>query len=411
MVNIGGPLGPSHTNPNAGVSSSRSIEESQSNRSDVGSSRSIKESQVTTPSTTQRPAEKPVDPPKKESIARPMKMDDIVDQLFLLKKPLTPQNKEIILTMIQHGVEASQENFELITKLNQRKGGKMIESAVIALSKGLSATPQSMDMVSQFLMQNAQFTKSLQSLRQSLANFQAMLSTQSGLNSGLMAGIGSILDDFEKRLKNISSKNADGFFLSKFDRGGLVKDLQIFQGFLRGMVQKYGGQDAAFQKGIQLLGGRVRQFLDHLATQAILSKDSLAQHLMLQDNFLYWQFPNPFLSVPSDLHLLIRKEPGKKKRRIDPNKTRLILRMETEGLGEIGVTVDLLDQKVWYLFQTSNFRTQKYISSRQNDLMDRMLALNYKPQGIRFEKKKVDLKKLLLPTFNLDSVSRISTEI
>lgn len=410
MVNISGPNNSSSLINNSGVRGSRPAEETQQSRPDVGSSRSIKESQAVQTSTP-KTVDKPVEVQQKESIARPMKMGDVVDQLFMLQKPLTAENKEIILTMIQHGVEASEENFDRISKMNKRKGGNMIESAVVALSKGLTATPQSIDILSQFLTQNAQFAKSLQELRQSFANFQASLATQSGLNAGLVAGIGSVLEEFEKNLKKISSDDDDRFNLSKFDRGALVKDLQTFQGFLKGLFQKFGADNPLLNRSIQGLGGRVRKFLDHLASQAILSKDSLAQQLALQDKFMYWQFPNPFLRVPADIHLLIRKDPGQKKRKIDPKKTRMVLRLETEDLGELGVTIDLLDQKVWYLFQTSNFRTQKHISESQNDLIDRMQTINYKTQAIRSEKKKVDLKKLLLPTFNLDSISRISTEI
>ena len=414
MVNIssGASAASSPLRPNSGVSGSKSAEGTQGSRSDVGSSRSIKENQQANSVTSKQPVDsKPVDIPKKETISRPMKMGDVVDQLFLLKKPLTAENKEIILTMIQHGVEASAENFELISKLNKRRGGKMIESAVVALSKGLSATPQSLDILSQFLTQNAQFSKSLQQLRQAFMNFQATMATQSGLNAGLVSGIASLIKDFEKELNNISSKDKSGFNVSSFDRSALLKDLQIFQGFLRGLLQKFGPENPGFNRAIQGLGGKVRQFLDHLASQAILSKDSLAQQLALHDKFMYWQFPNPLMKVPTDIHLLIRKDPGNRKKKIDPKKTRLVLRMDTEDLGELGVTIDILDRKVWYLFQTSNFRTQKYITETQNDLIDRMKTINYSPQSIRSEKKKVDLKKLLLPTYNLDSISRISTEI
>ena len=44
-------------------------------------------------------------------------------------------------------------------------------------------------------------------------------------------------------------------------------------------------------------------------------------------------------------------------------------------------------------------------------LKDTVEALNYEVKGIQAVEKKLDIKKLLVPTLNLDKLSRVNAEV
>ena len=152
------------------------------------------------------------------------------------------------------------------------------------------------------------------------------------------------------------------------------------------------------------------EMMNSLTSQSILSKDSARQPLGTDDKFAYWQIPNP-LTKESNMELLIRKDPQRKKGALDPKKTRIILKMETPDLGEISIIIDVLENRVWYIFNTSSEETKAFITKMNNDLKQRMAQANFQLSGMQAIQKRLDIRKYILPTLNLDSVMRIHHEV
>jgi len=165
----------------------------------------------------------------------------------------------------------------------------------------------------------------------------------------------------------------------------------------------------ALQQHINNLQRNLMSLLDTFVAQSILSKDSAIQSTTEQ--FVYWQIPNPMMAKSGVIDILIRKDRDRKKKNLDPNKAKIILKVETPELGEVGIVVDVLENRIWYLFHTDNEYTKEFITKMTEDLKQRMAALNYDLVGFQAIKKRLDVKKVLLPTFNLDHLSRIRTEV
>ena len=63
-----------------------------------------------------------------------------------------------------------------------------------------------------------------------------------------------------------------------------------------------------------------------------------------------------------------------------------------------------------YKIYTSNELTQKFVIDETPELKQSMEELSYDVTSIQALKKVINIEKLLLPTFNLNSIKRISTE-
>ena len=89
-------------------------------------------------STTQVQKESSTISIQKPEIARSLSQSDLMDQLLEIKKTPTQENQLIIAALLEHGIEASESNFNAITRLLKGKGKTYdLESAVLSLSKGL----------------------------------------------------------------------------------------------------------------------------------------------------------------------------------------------------------------------------------------------------------------------------------
>ena len=116
MDGVGGPrIPPEQMSPLKGpVSGSGNIEEAGPSNRNIGSpvpTKVGKPSQIA-PADPSKVSEQPKTPFK--PIARPMTESDIIDQLLLIQKEPTPENKLQLLKMIQHGVAASEERCHVV---------------------------------------------------------------------------------------------------------------------------------------------------------------------------------------------------------------------------------------------------------------------------------------------------------
>lgn len=351
----------------------------------------------------------------KKVTARPMAEADIVDQLLKLQRPPTPENRQILMAMIQHGIEASEEHFNLISKLKKKSGHAQnnIESAVVTVAKGLGESPKTVDIIAQFLSKNSHFSKQLAQLKQTMASFRASLHVnQSLFETGLLTGLNGILSELDDQLKKLSKKTHDGQVATMIDRKGLSDSFLTLSGFLGGLKETLGKDAKPILRPINQFKADIASFVQTLLLQGVLSKDSQTHSLGMNERFAFWQLPNPMAAGPKNIDVLIRKRPGgRKKNRFDPNKTRMVMKVETESLGELGISIDVLDKKLWYIFESDRFETQQLVKKMERELLERMTAIDYQTAGIKSVKKKVDIKKLLLPVHRLNSLSRIDTEI
>jgi len=391
-----------------------SVEEAQGSNKNVGASDrasqvdSVKTVQADT--RTEQAAPKPI-----ESQARPMGEADVIDQLFKLQKSPTPENKQILLMMIQHGIATSEENFELIMKLRKGRNSKnALESAVVSLAKGLADVPNSADIVSLFMNSQLHTSSNLQRLLNTLSQFRATLNAQGQLfNSGLLAGLSGIVSDLEGILRKLNAKSSsDRFSLTPLKRGELLTDFKALFGLLSGIeqqAQNVGNKGAGFLRSLSSLQGEIETFLYSLSSQMIISKDSKWVLSREADQFLYWQIPNPFGGKQSNVDILIRREGGSST--VNMAKTRFIMRTETPELGELGIVMDLEDRKIWYLVQSEENQTQFLVKELTLNLKERMETIQYDLAGLQTLIRRLDLKKLLLPTFNLDDMSRVIAEV
>ena len=364
--------------------------------------------------TTQKPQEAQVKP---DTLARSLTEKDIMDQLLNLKQSLTGENKAILMAMIEHGVEANSENFELIRMLTKgNKTGRSVESAVISFSKGLTSA-KGVDLLSSFFSNASQLSEQSVALQRQLSQFQLLLQGhRSFIEQGLFIGLASVLDELDDRLKKLNRKSSDTHLnLSKTDRGELVHGLKFLVDFLGGVEQKlqksqHAPQFAqAFFEQLSQFKGATRSVLELFITQLILSKESTRPQLGSEE-FMFWQIVNPMAAAKGTIDILIQRD-KKKKNTVDPEKTRIILKFETPDLGEVSVIIDIENNKLWYVFQTSSGETKRLVSEMSSDLKESMKAINFDVQGVRSLLKKIDIKKYLFPTINLDDLTRIQAEV
>lgn len=356
--------------------------------------------------------------PKRPDVHRQYTNDDIKQLLLKFDKPLKDPSSQIMTSIMEYGLAASGENFDHISRLLKgRKDPKSIQSSVVTLLKGLKDASKTVDILSAFFKGNTANIGLLSNLQQQMGGLSKLLKrNQDIFDKGLHSGLTSIISDLDDSIDSII-KNKKEFNIDQLRRKGVFSDFKTFFDFLGGVSKKISdGDQGSSASGKQLLKGlknirlAVSEVLNNVASQAVLSKDSIMQ-IVGQDQFAYWQIPNPMAQMPKSMDLLISKQKKTKKSVLDPRKVRVILRFDTPELGDIAVEMDVLDKQVWTIFYAKNPDTKLYINKLSADLRDRLKANDYDMVGFQVKNKKLDIKKLLLPKFELDRMSHISTEI
>jgi hypothetical protein len=352
------------------------------------------------------------------TLREPLTLDHINHMLIQLEMPINNTSQNLVALMIEYGVPLTGERFQQISQLLQGKN-KLIstESAVITYVKGLEAFPKAVDLLSNFLVYNSQISSQAAAMQQAMADFKGFItSNQAFANAGVMAGLANIIGKLEgelsKLLKKASGKSIN---LAQLKRAGLLTDLFTFSQFISGLMKKFGknenAQQMALLKNLQNLKAKLSDLLGNLTAQSILSKLFKINPHAETDNYAYWQIPNPLGPKLADIEILIKKEKHHKKTKINLYNNRIFLKLETPDLGEITIIIDIKENRVWYTFNTSNEKTRRFIAAMHMDLKERMSSINYEIGGIKTVIKKINLKKYILPTINLDEVIRIKTEV
>ena len=351
-----------------------------------------------------------------KDIHRKLETADLNAILVKLGKENSPENLQLLMLMIEHGVETSEQAFEQLEQLIKgKKQGNIKESGVIAHSKGLKGNNKAIDLISNYLSHNLNYSKLMEQTNQKMKHFQAVLNNYSKhLDSTLLGGLSSIIGEFisdykknEKAKKEFDVKA----LLSK--RSDSIQDVKYLLNFLNGLEQKLDQSKNLMQKGLSQvlkeLSSDISKLQDALISQLILSKNP-ANIQVTEEYFHHWLIPNPLLQSKKDIELLISKD-SRNKKRINPDKTKLVMKFETNDLGDMTVIIEINEKKLHYKFYSSEDLTHKFIVDYTPDLKKTMEDLNYEIVGINNNKKAPNIEKLLFPTFDLNDITRISTEV
>ncbi|MFA5879550.1 MAG: hypothetical protein WC860_05175 [Candidatus Margulisiibacteriota bacterium] len=427
-MNIGSDMADIRSVPVIWPSSKKQVKETQASEESQQASRQVtsaksspssaaqEASKADTAQAAQAAAKEPSPPPPS---TRSMTMSDVVQYLLQAKIPNTEDNKFMASLMMQHGIELSGDNFSALFKLSKGdKNANTLEAAVINLTKGID-TSKGVDILGGFLKDNPQLQTQIVTANQALADLQrALSSTQKLLDPGLMSGLISLLSNMDEEFKKLLKAAQEGkSTIPELKRGALVKDMNLLSQLLNGVEQKLAENNQLntpegkeLQQKLLNLKSGINSLSENLIAQIILSEDSNRNVSSLNDKFLYWQLPNPF-DKNNQIELAIRKDGSKENGAVNLSKTRILLKVDTPALGEITIIIDVLDQKIWYIFNTESDEVNGFIKKMHSDLLKQMEALNYRVSGFQAIKKKIDIKKIIVPTLSLDNLVRISTEV
>ena len=180
----------------------------------------------------------------------------------------------------------------------------------------------------------------IQQLQQSLSSFQQQLQTQSNLfNTGFFNSLFGIMGELDNQLKKLSkASQKNDLHFSMLKRGGIIHDFKVFQGFLGGIVDKVKAnqnpQVKSFVNETNKFMTKISGFIEHLTSHIILSQT--ADTVGMNDNYVYWQVPYAVGEKTKTVDILIKKEKKGQKNQFNPDNTKLILKFETDNMGQVG---------------------------------------------------------------------------
>ena len=350
-------------------------------------------------------------------IARPMEKSDIVSQLLRIQKPPSPENIQILTTLLQYGLEASGQNFEQTQYLLRGQNSTArVESAVASLSKDLGTAPKSVDVLANFFKNPGAMTGQLQQAQVALRHFQQAMSWgQQLFDPGLMAGLASILTELDDQFKLWTNRGEEILDLTKLQRSAMIQDGKALMSFLSGLQEKLvvSGQHQtpagkAFLENLAMLRERLTGFTESLLSHEILSVQQGGTGVS-SDSYLYFQVPNMLHGHHYPIELLLKKN-HKKKKSVNPEKTTIVLKCVTPDMGEVSVVLDVEEKNLVMTVYADRSDTRESVLRWVGDLKNRFESLDYQLKRVQTLAKRLDIKRMLLPLINLNTLSRISAE-
>jgi hypothetical protein len=194
-----------------------------------------------------------------------------------------------------------------------------------------------------------------------------------------------------------------------------VQDFSAMQSLIKGIYKQLSNQQLD-EKGEQLLeslkqlDSSLTKMIANMTVQGVLSKASMYNDPSLPDKYYYWMIPNPFSEQQKDIEILVKRDSTKDGSPINPNKTQIILKTETDTMGDIAVVMDINEKELSYIFNADNESTRQYIAANSAILRSQMKVLDYDVKSFQSQIKKVNINKILSPTIDLDKLRRISAE-
>jgi hypothetical protein len=407
MVTPGvGGFRPNVSQPNSPISPNQASIESGGVRPGIGVQKAP--AGATEAPAAQAPVKIPI-----ETIMRKMSLNDIMQQLISNGFPANEETRSLATMALMHGLELSKDNLnKLMALLPKNATPAEKEAAILVLLKGMDQQPGAMQILSNFLTKNPALGQQLLNYLNGQTQLQALLHQASGLDPQFSAQLSAILaqlgDEFMGLPGKLTGKKGS------FSSSELSNNIRAAKSLMQGLIEKLESQPAT-QQNQQLINQlkanaqKLGDITEQLVAQSILSKPNLQEDAALPDKFAYWQIPNTMGTPPRETEILIRRD-KKNKNRINPNNTKIVLKMETAELGSLGIELDVADRNLNVQFHTLADDVRSMIVGGSEDLKKRMAAQNYKMQTLQVIRKNLDTKKYLIPTLDLDRLRRIQTE-
>ena len=368
---------------------------------------------TSTPSEAEQTA-KQIQQQQMATISRKMTLQDLTQQLMQANIRPTPANRQLAMQMLQHGLELSKDNFSKLSQLTQGDN-KTISAAMLSMLKGLSGNKATVPLLAKFLQQNPQLSQQNQQTQNALQGFMSALQTGKGvLSPALASQLANLAGKWDSIFRKSPGKDQSS---EMFLKEGTINDLRGFRSLLQGTLNNLqqtadsGSQQVQNTlKQLAQLEEEITEMLKNYTAQAILSKPNEKPDPAMPDKNAYWLIPNFLTDPPSDLEILIKKDSKSRKERIDPSKTKLVIKLQTDNLGELTTEINVSDRDLDFRFNTENENTKQAIHSNLKHLNKQMEAQNFKVKTVKVFKKKLDVKKLLVPIIDLDNLVRVRTQ-
>ena len=352
---------------------------------------------------------------QQETVSAKLNMQDLTNHLMHSGIRPTDSNMQTAILMLQNGLELSPENFANINKLMQGNNANNLEAAILIASKKLSDNPIALPILAKHLQQSPKVSQQNQNVQMALQNFMASLQTGNvKLPADLMSQLSGLTENWQKLFSKASGKNQDpGMFL----REEKMNELHGFRTLLKGtlsQIQQQGNTDSQqvqnLMRQISQLEEEIAELMKNYTAQAILSKTNARPDPSIPDKFAYWQIPNSMTNPPSDLEILIQRD-SKKKNKINPNKTTIVMKMQTDNLGELAFEIKTSNRDVAFRINTESDNSKAIINRNIIDLKNRMETQDFKLKGIQVVKNHIDIKKVLIPALDLDNLVKVRTTV
>ncbi|MDD5457719.1 MAG: hypothetical protein PHV30_11910 [Candidatus Margulisbacteria bacterium] len=263
------------------------------------------------------------------------------------------------------------------------------------MSKGANLPPDQLKMLQNVLargtVNNAEEFDILQNL---LAFSQGLSGEDAEIMQNLLSQSGSLNLNFSKNF---------------------LMDLNALKALIAGLQQKLQfvqdpAERAKLMELLKNLESSITPVMENISAQGILSKLSKYYDPKLPDRYFYWIIPSPFAEMAKNIEILIKRDMSKKEAPVNPERTQVIIKMETEQFGDVAVIVEISGKDLWYLFHTESEDGRKYIAANSAMLRDQMATFDYTVKGISSQVKKIQINKILNPTIDLEDLRRIRTE-
>ncbi len=353
-----------------------------------------------------------------ETISRRMTSRDIVNQLLQIGVRASQENRALALKMLILGLELSKENFQKITNLLQglKRNAYTEQAAMIAINKGLDSKT-GVQQLAAFLENNPEMSVQLNALLAQTSEMQNLISGQTMLSPQLSARLTAIMTSLQGFIAalpdNIRKELQEGRGL--LSKSGLLTNMRAVKAIFNGVakqVEAEGGSTKAnnLLTALGKMANHAKEVAENIIVQAILSRPSQREDSAMGDKFAYWQIPNTLATPPETFELLVLRDKKNKNKSINKKKTKLILKATTKGLGELAIEVDVDDDNLDFKFNTKEEEIRKLISSQIESLAHKLEAYKYKTRSVRVVKRNLDVKKFLIPTLDLNNLTRVQSE-
>lgn len=405
---------------NKNVLNNPNLQQPISNSRDVAQAGGVKGSQRVqravskgTEQTTQKVQKQEI-----ETISRRMTARDIVNQLLQLGIRSSQDNRALAMKMLVLGLELSKENFDQIDSLLRglKRTAFTEQAAIIAVNKGLNSK-SAVQQIANFLENNPQLSQQLSQVLNQTSMLQSTLQGQSILSPALTTQLVGIMASLEGAIialpDNIKRELKDGRGL--LQRATLLTNMRAVKSLLTGLVEQVEsrGSEENSQGLLGALNNLAKQAKDvaeNLVVQSILSRPSEREDSAMSEKFSYWQIPNSLATPPQTFELLIQRDRKNKNKTINSRKTKVILKAETQSLGELAIEVEVDNNDLDLKFNTKEEEIRKLVQENVEGLLKKMESLHYKTKSVRVIKRNLDVKKYLIPTLDLNNLTRVQAE-